>query len=345
MNKGVYINFSFASILRVIFAILGIVLIYYVRDVLVLIFVAFILAATFEPVVEKLEKKKIPRSLTILGIYFLIMFLVTLTIKLIIPSLSVEATRLYDKLPVLIEDISNTLLANNSDLAQKISDQALEYITNLKVFPTGVLTGFFAATLNIFSFLVNMIVVLVLTFYFLMEKERLGIGSFKYIPLEQKDLVIKIFNRITDKLSNWLKGQMVLSLFIGFLTYIALLILQIPFALPLALFAALMLFVPFIGSFISFVPAAIVALSISPVMVLWTALAYFVIQQLDNHVITPQVMKKALGISPIVIIISVLIGTSLMGILGVLVAVPIVASIWVVLEEIYKDGKKNKDRK
>jgi predicted PurR-regulated permease PerM len=341
-NKDVYINFSFASILKVIFAVLAIVLAYYVKDVLVLIFLAFILASTIEPLVEALRKRKIPSAITILAIYAIIIFSVVLTIRLIIPPLSGEATRLYERLPVLIEDISNTIFANNGEIAQDLSEQALEYVRNLRVLPTGALTGFFTATLNIFSFLVSMIVVLVLTFYLLMEKDRLGTGSFKYIPLEQKDLVIKIFNRITDKLSNWLKGQIVLSLLIGFLTYITLLILQIPFALPLALFAGLMEFVPFIGPFISFIPAGVIALSISPMMVFWTALAYFIIQQLENHVVVPQVMKKALGISPVVIIISVLIGTKLLGIVGILVAAPVVASIWVVLEEIHKDRKKKK---
>jgi predicted PurR-regulated permease PerM len=112
----------------------------------------------------------------------------------------------------------------------------------------------------------------------------------------------------------------------------------IEYAVPLALIAAFTELLPYVGPWIGAIPAVIVALAMSPIMALWVALLYLGIQQFENHVLVPQVMKRTIGLSPVIIIFSLLVGAKLLGILGVLIAVPVAAMIALVVEEIKKKG-------
>ena len=137
----------------------------------------------------------------------------------------------------------------------------------------------------------------------------------------------------------WFRGQIVLSFSIGFLTWISLLILGLPFALPLALLAGILEIVPTIGPIISAIPAVIIALNISPTMALLVVLLYIIIQLLENNILVPRIMEKAVGLNPIVIILGVIIGSKLMGIAGALLAVPFISLVVVVISSV-RDNKR-----
>ena len=229
---------------------------------------------------------------------------------------------------------------NSQNLTDDLSGQAVNYIKNYRSLPSGVVSGAYGAALNIFSFFMNTLVVMVITFYLLLEKDGVGRGFFKYLPLKRKEKIIDIFTKITVKLSSWLKGQLILSGFIGFITYIVLLAIGIDLALALSLFAALMELVPVVGPLIALVPAALIALTISPATALIVLIAYLVIQQIENNILVPQIMKKALGLSPLVVIISILVGAKLLGLIGILLAVPMLSALTVIFEELY--GKKKR---
>lgn len=152
---------------------------------------------------------------------------------------------------------------------------------------------------------------------------------------EGRNKLKKTVRRIEDKLGAWLRGQISLSLIIGTLSYIALFSLQVPFALPLAILAGLFEVVPVIGPIISAIPAILIALTVSPVTAGLVALAFFIIQQLENSLIVPQVMKKAVGINPLIVILTVSIGGKLLGVSGALLAVPITVVIQILVEDIF----------
>ncbi len=134
-----------------------------------------------------------------------------------------------------------------------------------------------------------------------------------------------------------MRGQIVLSLIIGLGSFIALTILQIPYALPLAILTGFMEVVPVIGPIISAIPAILLGYLVSPILALWVALAYFIIQQLENHLIVPQVMKHAVGLNPLVVILAVAVGGRLLGISGALLAVPITVVIQIITEEVLRE--------
>ena len=148
-----------------------------------------------------------------------------------------------------------------------------------------------------------------------------------------KGLIIQI----EEKLGGWFRGQFFLSLVIGTLSYIGLLILGVPYALPLAVVAGVMEVVPVIGPIISAIPSILIALTISPLLGLAVAVMYFVIQQLENHLIVPQVMKRAVGINPLFVILAIAVGSRLLGFAGALLAVPIAVVIQIIVAEIIEE--------
>lgn len=144
----------------------------------------------------------------------------------------------------------------------------------------------------------------------------------------------KMMIKIEEKLGAWLRGQLFLSIIIGLVSYIGLLIFNIPYALPLALLAGVMEIIPVIGPIISAIPAVLIALTISPILALGVAAMYFVIQQLENHLIVPQVMKRAVGLNPLVVILAIAIGSRILGFAGALLAVPLAVVIQIIAAEI-----------
>ncbi len=204
---------------------------------------------------------------------------------------------------------------------------------------TSISQNVFSITLAVFDNILTIIFLLVITFYLLLERENLEdrISSL-FVGREQR--VRKSIGRIEEKLGGWLRGQLVLSIIIGVLTYAGLTALKIPYALPLATVAAVMEVVPVIGPIISAIPAILLALTISPVISIGVAALYFVIQQLENHLIVPQVMKRAVGLNPLVVILAIAVGSRLLGFAGALLAVPIAVVIQIIVSEVI-EGRKN----
>lgn len=292
-------------------------LIYQVREVIILIFVSIIFMSGLAPVVERITWLKVPKGVAIAVSYILVLAITVGLLSLMIPPLASETTNLARNLPQTVDQ----LLPAEFDRGL-LQEQLAEFSKSAVSF-----------TFVIFSNFLAFISVAVLTFYLLLDRERLYKSFVKIFP-EQKEKVEKLIFRIEDKLGAWLRGQIVLSLVIGSLSYILLLLLDIPYALPLALLAGILEVVPVIGPIISAVPAVLIALTLSPITAGLVALGYFVIQQAENHFIVPQVMKRAVGLNPLIVIIAIAIGSKVMGITGALLAVPTAVVIQILAEDL-----------
>jgi predicted PurR-regulated permease PerM len=150
----------------------------------------------------------------------------------------------------------------------------------------------------------------------------------------QEKKVTLVITDIENSLGRWVRGQITLSLIVGFLVYIGLTALGVPSALPLALIAGIFEIVPIIGPTISAIPSILIALALSPILALATAALYFVIQQLENNLIVPTVMSRAVGVNPLITIIALLIGAKLAGIMGVIISVPVVVIIKIIIRDL-----------
>lgn len=317
------IDISHRTIIFIAVFILSIWLLYLIRDLILILFVAVILMSALSPMVRFFSKIKIPKALGIAVTYIIIIAIISGLIVLVSPPLIEETRRLFLTLSPHLDQLLDIAAINKSVLESQLS--ALS-------------RNAFSITLSAFDNLLTIIFLLVLTFYLILERENLESRSASLF-IGREERVKRLIVQIEEKLGRWLRGQLVLSLVIGILTYIGLLILGIPYALPLAVIAGVLEVVPVIGPIISAIPSVLIALTISPLLSLGVAAMYFVIQQLENHLIVPQVMQRAVGLNPLIVILAIAVGSRLLGFAGALLAVPIAVVIQIIVVEVI-EGKK-----
>ena len=294
-----------------------------IKDILLMLFVAVILVSALSPVVNFLSRFKVPKPLSIAITYIIIIGVFTGVIALIMPTLIEQTSKLIVNLP--------EFLAKAFDIANVDRSVVQSELSNLS-------RNAFSLTLAIFDNILTIIFLLVITFYLLLEKDNIE-SRVSLLFVGREERVKRLISEIQEKLGAWLRGQFILSLIIGSITYLGLILFNIPYALPLAILAGILEVVPTIGPIISSVPAIILAYTISPVWALGVGAMYFVIQQLENHLIVPQVMKRAVGLNPLVVILAIAIGGRLLGFVGALLAVPIAVVLQVIITEVIASRK------
>ncbi len=317
------IDISYRTIIFITVFILGLLLIYLIRDLLLILFVAVILMSALSPVVKFLTKFRVPKSLSIAITYVIIISFVSGLFAIVIPPLLEETRRLFTTLPPHLDRVLEIVAVDKSVLQSQLSDLS---------------RNAFSITLSIFDNVLTIIFLLVLTFYLMLERENLEERSASLF-IGREERVKKLIVHIEEKLGSWFRGQLFLSLVIGILTFIGLLILGIPYALPLAVVAGVLEVVPVIGPIISAIPTVLIAVTISPILSLGVVAIYFIIQQLENNLIVPQVMQRAVGLNPLVVILAIAIGSRLLGLAGALLAVPIVVVGQIIVAEILEEKK------
>jgi predicted PurR-regulated permease PerM len=298
---------------------------YLIKDVIILLFVAIIFMSALSPIVEYLEKLKIPKVLAIAVCYIIIIGVLATLVTFVVTPLVEQTRNLATTFPQTVDKLLPPGLVDKNVISQELSNVSRNAVD---------------ITLTIFNDFLAFVSILVITFYLLLERDKLD-NLISQFFIGQEVRVTRITQKIEEKLGSWMRGQIVLSLFIGVLCYIALLLLGIPYALPLAILAGMMEVLPVIGPIISAIPAILVAFLISPFQAGLVALAYLLIQQAESHVIVPQVMKKAVGLNPLIVILAVSIGGKLLGIPGALLAVPISVVIQIVTADILREEGKS----
>src|SRR3989338_2701482 len=317
------IDISHKTIIFVVLFIISLWIIFLIRDLLIILFIAVIFVSAFSPLVKFFIKLKLPKVLSIALTYIIIIAIVTGLIVSIVPPLIEQSSKLVVASPALVAQFFNVTNLDRSIFSQEL---------------TNISKNLFSITLSIFDNLVTIIFLLVLSFYMLLEKEKLETRLASLFGSKEERVKLLIV-KIEEKLGAWLQGQLILSLVIGILSYIGLTLLNIPYALPLAMIAGIMEVIPVIGPIISALPAIFLALTISPFLSIAVAVMYLVIQQLENNLIVPQVMKRAVGLNPLIVILAIAIGSRLLGIAGALLAVPLAVVIQIIAAEIIEEKK------
>lgn len=280
------------------------------------------------PFVEFLIKRKLPKIIAVFIAYFTTLAILILIILPLIPFFVSQIQSLFNNFPQYLDRAAG-IAGINIDTSQIKSFIASEIDAIGK--SALILTG------KIFSGVFSTLTILVVTFYLLLDHQRLNNSITSLFPKDLQTKVLQVLMKIENKLGAWLRGQVILSFFIGVITWIALTLLGLDFALPLALMAGILEIVPTIGPILSAIPAIIVAVSISPVLALVVALVYLVIQILENNILVPKIMQKAVGLNPVIIILSVMTGARLMGVLGALLAIPFISTLIIIFQSLKEE--------
>lgn len=287
-----------------------------IRDILFLVFISFILMAALRPLVELLARLRIPRLLSILLIYTIVFGVFGVSLAGTIPMLITQSASFIADLPTFIERVLPYWNIDARAITQQIAPIS-ENIVRL--------------TVGLFSNIFTTLTVLVFTFYFLLERRHAEPLLTETMGENAAGNVLGVVREIESRLGAWVRGQLILMVIVGVLVYVGLTLLKVEFALPLAIIAGLLEIIPTIGPIISAIPAVFVALATSPFLALSVVALYFIIQQLENNLMVPIVLSKSTGLSPIVTIFALMVGARFAGIVGAILAVPIVLVLQVVV--------------
>lgn len=333
-NDHVMHDVSIATISKIVLFFIGLALLYVVRDILLVFFVALILAALITPLAERLAAKRIPRSVTVLGVYVILVALFGIILSVLLPPVLDEVRSIVTNFSGMWEN----LMSNAGPFSTYTQARGFEASIRSSLdsmtsqIPSALLISFSSLT-SVFDGLFSIIVIFVLGFYLVVEAEGLKRMLRRLAPESYQPLIVGVLTRVQKKLGDWLRAQLILSGAVALLTYIGLLIVGLPYALVLALLAGLLELVPYAGPVISSVPALILALSISPFKAAIVLAVYIVVQQSEGHFLIPKINQKIIGINPIVSIMALLLGARLGGVLGILISIPLAASITMLVEE------------
>jgi predicted PurR-regulated permease PerM len=296
---------------------------YTIKDIILELFLAILIAATFDPIVTKLHNKGVPRSLSTIVTYIIIFGLVFISVASIIPTLVDQLTAFVNNIPGFL-----TGIGISSFLSQQLIQQANSQIGTLS-------TKLASITISAFSDIFGILTVFVFSFYLLSQREILinQIGSL--IGENKKNEFERAVDLVELRLGGWARGEIILMLVVGFANYVGLSLLAIPFAFPLAVFAGILEIVPYIGPVVAAIPAIVIGFGISPTVGLAVAALATLIQQLENYLFVPKIMEKNAGVNPIITLLFLAIGARLAGITGMLISVPVYISIETLLREKY----------
>lgn len=332
-KQPVEIDISIWAIVKVIVIAAGLAMLFLLRNIILLVFLAFILAAAIEPVLHFLQRYKIPKSISLATTYIVALGVLGLMGFIVFPPLVEQLNSFIHNLPDLTSRAVGVIVGNGVNEAE-----IQQYMQRLTDFLFGradeISSSVVQVGLGVISGVVSVLTLIVISFYIVAEKSHLYDGLALLLPKAEYDRVRQVMQNVEQKLGSWLRGQLSLGLIIGVVTWIGLIALQIPYALPLAIIAAVFELIPLVGPIIAAIPAIIIALTISPTMAVGVSLLYLIVQQLESNLIVPKVMEKAVGLNPLFIIIALLAGGSLMGIMGALIAVPVAVVVSAVLEDI-----------
>ncbi len=344
-DKSHLITVSTWTILKVVLVLVALILLWLLRDVVAILFMALLLAALIDPFADWFSKRHVPRSLAVLVVYAILLAVSAIVLILIIPPLVAQVQQL----------IGNFALTYGEAVRSFTQFQAISiqyglgenFQASLQALQEGVgksVSQIFSTITGFFTGVAAFVLVLVLAFYMVVEEDAARRFFKNLAPEEYQPFLGTLFMKMQKRIGSWLRGQLVLGVVIGLAVYVGLTILGVPYALVLGLIAGLLEIIPYAGPMLAAIPTLIIAFSVSPLKGVMVIILIVAIQQIENNVLVPKIMQKATGLNPIVSIVALLIGIKLGGIVGAVLAIPVATVIAVATEELfaaYSSSEKN----
>jgi len=311
------IEVSHKTIIFTVLFVLSLVLLFILKDLILELFVALLLMTILEPVVAKLSKYKIPRVVSVLLTYIVVIGILTGIISLIIPAVTEQSVSFINALPGYLTKIGIT---------QNLSSEALKnFVSN----PGSAPGALFQFTFSIVNTFIAILTILIFAFYMLISRDKLTDQLGLFFGDDKKAEIGEVLDTLEKKMGGWARGELTMMVSIGVATYIGLRILGIPFAIPLSILGGLFEIVPFLGPIIAAVPSILIGFGISPLIGISVAVLTFLIHELEGYILVPKVMEKSTGVSPLITLIALTAGATLAGPVGVIVSVPVVITFQV----------------
>ncbi|MFA6551900.1 MAG: AI-2E family transporter [Candidatus Paceibacterota bacterium] len=348
-HKNVNITITSGTIIKTLIFIMLLGVLFAIKDLILVVLVAIVIASAIEPFVRWLGRHHIHRIVAVILMYVILAAVFIAIFYFFVPSLLNDAASFIGSVPKYVDSLSafdpfgKIGIANPGQIAQNLSEglsqsqriatsinsgSFIQDINNISSSLSSFSEGFTNTVGAIFGGLLSLILIIVLSFYFAVQEN--GIANFLKVvtPLQYEKYVVNLWRRAEDKIGKWMQGQLLLAVIIAVLVYLGLTILGVKNALFLAFLAGLFETIPLFGPILSAIPAIVSAYAGSGLTsaLLVTGL-YLIIHQFENQLIYPLVVKKIVGVPPILVILALIIGWQLGGFLGLILSVPAAATL------------------
>lgn len=336
-KRPININITTMTIVKVILVFILFYFLFLIKEILAILFISLILASAIDPWVDWMQKKKVPRGCGVILIYLVISSVIGFVVYSIIPPIAEQVGELSNNFPQIVEKVISGFSALKEYSAQHgILDNVKENFGTISENLQSAAGGLFSTVSGIFGGIFSFFLVLIMTFYMVVEENALKKVVWSVVPEKNQLYTMQLINRMQKKIGLWLRGQLILSLIIFILTYIGLLILGVKYALVLALIAGLTEFVPYLGPILAAIPAIFLSFTQGGLMLtVFVAVFYYIIQLAENNIIVPKLMQKVIGMSPIISIAVLLIGFKLAGVVGAILSIPVATAVSVFIKDFF----------
>ncbi len=334
-STGTIVKIVFTVVFASAAASLVLIGVYLVRKVLLLVLVAAFLAVGLDPAIRRLRSWGLKRGQAIGLILLAVLVTIVGFLSAVVPPLVEQVTNFATDLPNYVQDLA----ARNPRLQEFVTEQdiaaRLESATeSIPANIGGSIGGVLGVAGSVVASIFSTLTVVVLTAYFAISLEQIRQGSLKLVPQSKRDRVQELADPILTKIGAYIAGNVVISVIAGVTSFVFLLIAGVPFPIALALWVAIADLIPLVGATLGAIPAVIVAFFVSLPVGIATLVFFALYQQVENYLIAPRVMTKAVDLSPAAVLLAALTGAALLGVVGVLMAVPAAAAIKLLVNEI-----------
>lgn len=329
-------DISLSTIVKVAGVVLGLVFLYLIKEVLAILFLAIIIASAADPWVSFFERYFVPRLLGVFIVYCVALGALAAVFYFMIPPIIDQIKQFAVVLPDYYESLSRQALRTTRGISPDWAKEAQAFLISAGEQIRSYTSGAVQAISGLFGGVVAFGAVIVISFY--LAVQRKGVEDFLRLitPQEQERYVLEVWKRVEFKLGRWFQGQLLLGCVVGVAVFVGLSIIGVPYALVLGLVAGVFEIVPIVGPLFSALLGVAVAVLISPFLAALTLLFYLIIQQVEAHVLVPLLMRRIMGLNPVVVMVALLIGAKLGGVLGMVLAVPVATIAGELLDDLAK---------
>lgn len=326
------------------------------RTTVGVVIISAILAYIINPLINYMEIKGISRRIGVILFYAAFISILVLIFVFVIPKTVEESRNLLSRLPAWFNDINRSVL-DASDYVEKMTNfdttQIMKKVQNAITMYSGVLennifdrlqsmaSGMYAA----FSRMLSFVLILILTYYFTVDKNRIKIRAYKLLPARYRSDILYLATEIDLAMYEFVKGKLLLALIVGLMTMVMLLILGVDFALVIGLITVVADIIPYIGPLLAFIPAFFFALMDSVTKALWVSIFFVFLQWAENNLFAPKILGKRTGIHPAVVLLCIFIGAGTFGVVGMILSVPIFSILVIIKNFIFMKWKDDRRRK
>jgi len=317
---------------------------YTIGSVLKPFIISAAIAYLLNPTVKAFERKGISRILGVLIVYLIFIAIILLLSFVLVPKLIKEISGLALNIPYYSDQIQLILKRfqesyMNSGLPESFKGIIDDNIIRFQGMLIELLQAVAEGIIAVFSQIFNIVIVPVISFYMLKDTGYFKSQFVLLLPKSKRTRFIMLLRDIDNVFGKYIRGQIIVGSFVGVFTTIALLIIRVKYAFILGIFAGISNIIPYFGPFIGIIPTILLALLDSTGKAIYAAGAFILIQQVESGFLTPRIIGKSVGIHPVYVIMALIIGGRLMGVIGLILAVPALAAIKLTLRHALRDSK------